>query len=177
MKKDSNYDPVYRRNYYLLHKSEAAQKQAEYRAKHKMEISEGGKRDYEKNKVVIQERHARWREAHREYARVYGAQWAANNRDRKQVAAERRRSKEVGATGSHTHNEWLALLRAYDNKCLRCGTTGRLTEDHIIPLSLGGTNDISNIQPLCKPCNSVKETKTTDYRKFIVPKVVQLRIF
>lgn len=31
-----------------------------------------------------------------------------------------------------------------------------LTVDHIVPLSQGGTNDHSNLQVLCRPCNSAK---------------------
>jgi len=29
----------------------------------------------------------------------------------------------------------------------------------------GGSNDVSNLQPLCRPCNSKKHTRTVDYRK------------
>ncbi|MDY6804813.1 MAG: HNH endonuclease [Cyanobacteriota bacterium] len=46
------------------------------------------------------------------------------------------------------------------NQCQSCGKTGsetQLTIDHIIPLALGGTNDISNLQTLCRPCNSQKK--------------------
>lgn len=31
-----------------------------------------------------------------------------------------------------------------------------LTRDHVIPLSAGGSNDISNIVPACLRCNQTK---------------------
>lgn len=34
-----------------------------------------------------------------------------------------------------------------------CGTTTNLTVDHIVPLALGGSNDLDNLQVLCGPCN------------------------
>jgi 5-methylcytosine-specific restriction endonuclease McrA len=37
--------------------------------------------------------------------------------------------------------------------CSRCGRTDRLSGDHIIPLSKGGTDDPSNVRVLCVPCN------------------------
>jgi 5-methylcytosine-specific restriction endonuclease McrA len=40
--------------------------------------------------------------------------------------------------------------------CIECGTTERLTIDHIAPVSLGGSDDISNLQTLCGSCNSRK---------------------
>jgi 5-methylcytosine-specific restriction endonuclease McrA len=40
----------------------------------------------------------------------------------------------------------------------------KLTEDHVVPLSYGGTDFVENIQPLCGSCNSKKHVKTVDYR-------------
>ncbi|MGQ4646853.1 HNH endonuclease [Lyngbya aestuarii] len=45
-------------------------------------------------------------------------------------------------------------------QCRSCGKTAqktKLTIDHIIPLALGGQNDLSNLQTLCHSCNQQKK--------------------
>jgi 5-methylcytosine-specific restriction endonuclease McrA len=45
-------------------------------------------------------------------------------------------------------------------QCQSCGKTSAETElniDHIIPLASGGSNDISNLQTLCRNCNQQKK--------------------
>ena len=70
-----------------------------------------------------------------------------------------RYARERGAEGSYTIEEWEALCEKHQHRCAICGEQKPLTVDHIIPLSKGGTNYISNIQPLCRNCNSKKHNK------------------
>lgn len=37
--------------------------------------------------------------------------------------------------------------------CINCSSSDRLEVDHIIPRALGGSDEIGNLQILCKPCN------------------------
>jgi hypothetical protein len=41
-------------------------------------------------------------------------------------------------------------------RCRHCETWKDLTVDHIIPLCMGGADDLENLQTLCQPCNSMK---------------------
>lgn len=44
-------------------------------------------------------------------------------------------------------------------RCVRCGTNENLEYDHIIPLSMGGSNTARNLQLLCAMCNRSKGAK------------------
>lgn len=85
---------------------------------------------------------------------------------RDQVMSEHRLHAQMfGAEGDITHGEWHELLSRYGNVCLACGSTERLTPDHVVPLARGGENVIDNIQPLCLDCNRRKNAKTIDHRE------------
>ena len=70
------------------------------------------------------------------------------------------------ALGSHSFAEWETLKAQYDFTCPACHKREpeiKLSCDHIIPLSKGCSNNIENIQPLCRLCNSIKNNKTIKY--------------
>lgn len=77
----------------------------------------------------------------------------------------RRRAKKRGADGTHTVEEWLRLVEKFGGKCLYpgCDST-EVTRDHVLPLVMGGSDAIDNIQPLCLSHNSAKGGRFIDYR-------------
>lgn len=109
--------------------------------------------------------HKRWRRNNPDREKAGNARWVRNNPDTVKAAWSRRRTRQTQAGGNFTAPEWKSLVEHYGSKCLCCGRTDvKLTADHVIPVSKGGTSNIDNIQPLCLSCNSSKGDKTIDYR-------------
>lgn len=95
---------------------------------------------------------------------VAGAvQWARDNPERAALTSRLKKQRRRAA-GVLTVAEWREIQARYGHRCLACGTDGPLTIDHVVPVSKGGANTATNVQPLCGPCNSSKATKTLDYR-------------
>lgn len=70
----------------------------------------------------------------------------------------------AAAEGSYETEEFRALVASYNGCCGYCGLSesevGKLSPDHMIPLSRGGANLIDNIIPACRHCNDSKGAKT-----------------
>lgn len=123
----------------------------EYYAAHKEDILKGNKIWRDKNPQRIKELSKQYKKDHPEETRV---------------ANQKRRSRIAGATGECTIAQWRKLKDAYHHtcpSCLRSEPRIILTVDHIIPITRKGNNDIDNIQPLCKGCNSSKGAKIIKY--------------
>ena len=107
----------------------------------------------------------KWYAENKEKVKRKIRKWRANNPDKVKEQYHLRLARKKANGGIITAGEWIDLCNHYDNKCLCCGKKGlKLTLDHVIPTSKGGTNTIDNAQPLCGSCNSRKGTKHIDYR-------------
>jgi 5-methylcytosine-specific restriction endonuclease McrA len=121
------------------------------------------------------ERTRRWRqqnkEAFYENSRDYylankqkraeqNAAWAKANPMKVREKVHRRRARKRGNGGNHTSDEILALADRQHWKCANSACRKPIKRkyhvDHILPLSLGGSNSIKNIQLLCPTCNCRK---------------------
>jgi len=103
------------------------------------------------------EREARPRKTPEQRAAIKSA-WRKANPESVKASKNRNRAKRRTAPGSHTAAEIRLLFDRQRGCCAVC--RGALPkdyhEDHIVPLSKGGSNDILNIQLLCGHCNRKK---------------------
>lgn len=115
----------------------------------------------EANKDMLSARSIAWRAANRERFDENAKLWYHSNKDRVAVIRANRRSRERGNGGSHTIEQINDLKAKQRQRCANCASSIRKSyeADHIIPISRGGSSDISNIQLLCRPCNRAKHAK------------------
>lgn len=147
-------------------------------AKHREAISAKAKIYREENREKISAKNRSGYARTKERKLALGAQWRADNKERMRdlvkawekanperlrqhrvMGAHRRRALVRGcATDESFTRENIESLRARaGRKCAICRLSKpRLTIDHIFALAAGGSNILSNIQFLCKPCNSAK---------------------
>jgi 5-methylcytosine-specific restriction endonuclease McrA len=157
----------HKRQYYLKNRKEINEKAKEYREK-----------DPDKWNAYLREYHRRNRDKilskHKEYWQETKAERNKKQREYQKAHPEsikaskhNRKARIRGNGGTFRAAEWRNLKASYQNTCLCCGRTEpeiKLVPDHVIPLALGGKNEISNLQPLCGECNQSKGIQTTDYR-------------
>lgn len=138
-----------------------------WRRAHPDEAREGVLEWQKANLEKRREHRAKYRETHTEEIKQSKAEWVKNNLQKAVLYLHRRRTRLAGNGGSYTEKEWEELKASYNYRCLSCGKVEpeiKLTVDHVIPVMLGGSNDIANIQPLCASCNKRKGIQVIDYR-------------
>lgn len=135
---------------------------------------------YRQNTEVIKERTAAYRRKHPEVYKKATQEWHERNPDyrpqyylanRERMLAtnaawlarnpEWCRAKEARRRAAHhipyTVEQLIARLSMWSG-CWMCGCTANAI-DHVKPLAKGGWDCLSNLRPICTPCNSRKSAK------------------
>jgi 5-methylcytosine-specific restriction endonuclease McrA len=76
-------------------------------------------------------------------------------------------SEHIRLLHSETHRSWKVppvnrrnVLKRDHHTCQYCGSTKRLTLDHVIPRAQGGLHTWQNVVTACESCNSRKGNRT-----------------
>ena len=63
------------------------------------------------------------------------------------------------------------IYEKFGGRCAYCGceiTIKDMQADHVVPLHLGGADDIANLYPACRACNHYKSTYTVERFREII---------
>lgn len=127
--------------YMRLWKQKNAEHVTEYRHKHWETFPE-------KRAAGDRRRYERWFAKNPEHVRKLQVQ-----------RTNRRRVCKLNAEGSHTLAEFEIVCEQQNQCCFDCGVKRKLEQGHLIPLSVGGPDYISNIVGQCRTCNAKQHDK------------------
>lgn len=117
--------------------------------------------DPEKAKAINRASALKWRAKNLEKARETARRWYADPENRR-IHRNARRKRENDGGQAADAADLRAILTAQGHRCAYCKADLKRKKrhlDHIMPLALGGSNDRTNLQYLCVPCNLAKGAK------------------
>lgn len=152
---------AYARNYVATHREHHRAYNREFYREYPEVVKDRSRRYAQRHPERVAERHKRYHLAHPTKRKEMWKRWAVQNHDRVMAKNRRRRARERNAPGSHTAAE-IAVLRRTQPNCWWCGKPirdGKYHIEHRVPLSRGGSDDISNLVISCPDCNQSKYNK------------------
>ena len=151
--------------YYKNHASRRARGKAAYESG-KVQTLEASRIKYAEDAAYREKKKATSRKRYDSNpgaVKVYAKQYRKSNPEKATMWVNSYRSREKRADGECSPQEWAAILEEFGHCCAYClrheSVVGKLSVDHMDPLSRGGTNEPENLVPACRPCNSSKSSK------------------
>lgn len=133
--------------------------EAEWRANNPDQMRLRRAADYRKHRDKRLSAGEQWRKENRERLNELVREWRKANPDRRAAIQRRRRARKLGApTDDHSRAD---VLERWGHTCWLCDQPlpEKWHEDHVVPLSLGGSDLLENCRPACPPCNLRKGAK------------------
>ena len=153
----------YMHTYHERNRETMNERSRQYYEEHKEEMDTRSHQYYATNRDTILEQHCNYHLKNRAEILDYHSQHYREHPEVSVAAHQNRRVQELSAEGSFTPKEFLDKCKMLGNRCMYCRRDDMpLGPDHAIPLSRRGSNNIDNIVPSCKSCNTRKNTKTPD---------------
>lgn len=141
--RDRQYREATRERQIILHRN--------YYQTHRDSMLAYGRSRYKTHKARILARNLTWKLTHRDTFKA--------------IQMRHRAAKARAPINDFTGQQWMAMQEFYGHRCHYCKKRykGRLTQDHVIPLSKGGAHTASNIVPSCHSCNCRKRDRPPPY--------------
>ena len=145
----------------IKHKVLANERARNRRIENPEKTCKASRKHYAKNREKLLADAHRFRVEHPEIVREYYLRGYAKKKNFDRYASEcrKRRARKLNALGDHTTKQVQAVFDRQGGKCYDCGKVEKLTIGHKNPLSIGGSDDISNIIGQCFPCNAKQGSK------------------
>lgn len=117
--------------------------------------------EYRRNKARYNASAKAYREANKELLAEAERRKVAANPERYSAYKRNYKARKKLAEGSHTAADIVAIFKAQRGRCGYCRQklSDQYHVDHIIALFNGGSNNRTNLQILCGPCNNSKSAK------------------
>ena len=113
-------------------------------------------------RVAHPEKYKKYNADHAEQRRAYNKSYQLEHPEVRRSNEKRRRARKRNSPCIDlTSTQWLEIQNAQNHCCAHCKKRckGKLSQDHITPLSQGGSHTLHNIVAVCRNCNSKKGTK------------------
>jgi 5-methylcytosine-specific restriction endonuclease McrA len=157
----------YKRRWAAKNRDKVRAAAARYRERHPDRCKKWKAAWNSKNKQKVNAYNRAWQKRNPDKFRAANRLWRYRYpelaREHERLRRMRKRARRMHAEGDASLRQLKALIFASIGKnCGYCGTILKrdsISLDHVVPLAKGGKNDMANINPVCRPCNLLKNTQ------------------
>lgn len=143
-----------------------------YKDENKEAMTEYNKRYWIENQEKKKEEVSKWRKENAEHIKMYrvanrerdkkkAQEWHASEKGKilRATMTNRYRAKKKLLKHDFTPDDWVSCMEHFCYQCAYCGHERKLEQEHVIPVTKGGTFTKNNIVPACRNCNVTKSNR------------------